>query len=84
MTVPQVRLCRAEPREQTRASGKLESHAGLWVVPEGELRCACGSDDLLAIKPGADDIYSETGILIARGRSTIAWCAACMLKGQNQ
>jgi len=39
-------------------------------------RCACGSPDLIAVKPGrAPEIVA--GVRVTRGEPDRAWCVAC-------
>lgn len=50
-------------------------------------RCAeCGRGDVVAIRPGTDELHTEHGnILVQRGEASTAWCLACLLRrGQLQ
>ena len=53
-------------------------HAGLWLFVGEALRCACGSDDVIAVRPGCEHIYGADGaVLVARGVPVLAWCCRC-------
>ena len=41
-----------------------------------ELRCACGSADLIAVAPGGDP-ETVAGIVVDRGELVRCWCVAC-------
>ena len=39
------------------------------------MRCSCcSSSDVVAVEPGFDEIRSETGMLVKRGKPTRMWC----------
>lgn len=37
----------------------------------------CGSRIVVAVAPGTEAEIAPGGIIIARGRAPVAWCAAC-------
>lgn len=45
-------------------------------------RCACGSSDIFAIKPGVNALYAPGNILIEREVPTVFTCRACLLKSK--
>lgn len=39
--------------------------------------CACGSDDVFAVKPGTDPGFAPGDIMISRPAPDTGWCRAC-------
>lgn len=41
------------------------------------LRCACGSTQILSVAPGDEPEHAPGGFVTDRGRPVVAWCEAC-------
>jgi hypothetical protein len=60
------------------SDGAAPPYTGDHLVCGDNLRCAaCGSDDLIAIKAGAETVFEVGGkVLMKRGTGPTAWCCS--------
>lgn len=53
------------------------------MISLSDIRCACGSADLVLVKPGSEPVVAPGGIILERGEPTTGTCMACWLPLQG-